>query len=161
MIKKVHGMQKVVLILFVPWIVVYALYIFPLISPGFGGARPITARLIGDTQRIQRINTVIAAAGSSPAYLFLFAQAMQDEAMAMGMEKDDARLLVQQALLGSAEMICHNPDLELSELRAQVTSKGGTTAQAVNTFIDEGLKEIVSKSMRAAVARAEEMAKQL
>ncbi|WP_334030163.1 pyrroline-5-carboxylate reductase [Alteromonas sp. P256] len=107
------------------------------------------------------INGVIAAAGSSPAYFFLFLQNMQEEAMNMGFDKDQSRLMVQQAMLGAAEMVCNNPDLELSELRAQVTSKGGTTAQAVNTFIDEGLKDIVSKSMRAAVARAEEMAKQL
>jgi len=107
------------------------------------------------------INGVIAAAGSSPAYFFLFLQNMQEEAMAMGFDKDQSRLMVQQAMLGAAEMVCNNPDLELSELRAQVTSKGGTTAEAVNTFIDEGLKDIVSKSMRAAVSRAEEMAKQL
>mmetsp|Transcript_54205 Transcript_54205/g.172046 ORF Transcript_54205/g.172046 Transcript_54205/m.172046 type:complete len:274 (-) Transcript_54205:106-927(-) len=104
-----------------------------------------------------QINTVIAAAGSSPAYVFLFAQAMQDEAIKMGLSKDDARLLVQQAILGSAEMICHNPDLELSELRAQVTSKGGTTHEAIRTFQDNKLEAIVSKAMQAAVARAIEM----
>ena len=107
------------------------------------------------------INGVIAAAGSSPAYFFLFLQNMQEEAMNMGFDKEQSRLMVQQAMLGAAEMVCNNPDLELSELRAQVTSKGGTTAEAVNTFINEGLKDIVSKSMRAAVARADEMAKQL
>lgn len=106
------------------------------------------------------INGVIAAAGSSPAYFFLFLQAMQEEAMNMGFDKDAARTMVQQACLGAAEMVCQNPDLELSELRAQVTSKGGTTAAAVNTLIDEGLSDIVSKAMRAAVSRAEEMAKQ-
>lgn len=101
-----------------------------------------------------QINTVIAAAGSSPAYLYLFAQAMQDEAIKMGLSKDDSRLLVQQALLGSAEMICHNPDLEISELRAQVTSKGGTTHEAVRTFQENNLEAIVSKAMQAAVSRA-------
>lgn len=106
------------------------------------------------------INGVIAAAGSSPAYFFLFLQAMQDKAMALGFEKDDARELVQQAMLGAAEMVVQNQDLELSELRAQVTSKGGTTAAACNTFIDLGIEEIVGKAMQAAVDRAEEMAKQ-
>ncbi|WP_018983268.1 pyrroline-5-carboxylate reductase [Salinimonas chungwhensis] len=107
------------------------------------------------------INAVIAAAGSSPAYFFLFLQAMQEEAMNMGFDKDAARLMVQQSMLGAAEMVCNNPDLELSELRAQVTSKGGTTAAAVNTLIDEGLSDTVAKAMRAAVSRAEEMAKEL
>lgn len=108
----------------------------------------------------EQINTVIAAAGSSPAYFFLFAQAMQDEAMKMGLNKSDARLLVQQAMKGSAEMISHNSSLELSELRAQVTSKGGTTHEAIETFRKSGLEETVAKSMRAAVARAKEMSKQ-
>ena len=107
------------------------------------------------------INGVIAAAGSSPAYFFLFLQAMQEESMRMGFDKETARAMVQQAMLGAAEMVCHNPDIELSELRAQVTSKGGTTAAAVNTLIDEGLQGTVSHAMQAAVARAEEMAKQL
>ncbi|ALM89444.1 MULTISPECIES: pyrroline-5-carboxylate reductase [Alteromonas] len=119
---------------------------------------------VGETVWVEEedgINGVIAAAGSSPAYFFLFLQAMQDEAINMGFDKAQSRLMVQQAMLGAAEMVCHNPDLELSELRAQVTSKGGTTAAAVNTLIDQGLSDIVSNAMRAAVARAEEMAKQL
>ena len=107
------------------------------------------------------INGVIAAAGSSPAYFFLFLQAMQEEAINMGFDEQAARTMVQQSMLGAAEMVCQNPDLELSELRAQVTSKGGTTAAAVNTLIDEGLQETVAKAMRAAVSRAEEMAKEL
>ncbi|QJR80062.1 pyrroline-5-carboxylate reductase [Alteromonas pelagimontana] len=119
---------------------------------------------VGETVWVEQeegINGVIAAAGSSPAYFFLFLQAMQEEAMNMGFEKDIARKMVQQAMLGAAEMVCHNQNLELSELRAQVTSKGGTTAAACNTLIDEGLSDTVAKAMRAAVARAEEMAKQL
>ncbi|MDN4501697.1 pyrroline-5-carboxylate reductase [Alteromonadaceae bacterium BrNp21-10] len=107
------------------------------------------------------IDAVIAAAGSSPAYFFLFLESMQNEAENMGFDKATARLLVQQAMLGSAEMVCHNPQLELSELRAQVTSKGGTTAQAIASFQDSGLPAIVSKAMQAAVTRAQEMAKQI
>lgn len=103
------------------------------------------------------INTVIAAAGSSPAYFFLFLQAMQDEAIAMGCGKDTARVLVEQAMLGAAEMVCHNQDLELSELRAQVTSKGGTTAAAIKQFLDGDLNGLVKQSMQAAVNRAQEM----
>jgi pyrroline-5-carboxylate reductase len=66
---------------------------------------------------------------------------------------------VQQAMLGAAEMVCHNPQLEISELRAQVTSKAGTTAAALESFAAHNLNEIVAKSMQAAVARAQEMAK--
>lgn len=66
---------------------------------------------------------------------------------------------MQQSALGAAEMVVANPDTELSTLREQVTSKGGTTAEALRTFNENHLSEIVAKAMQAAVARAEEMEK--
>lgn len=105
------------------------------------------------------INGVIAAAGSAPAYFFLFMEAMQTEAIAQGFDQATARLLVQQAALGAAEMVVANQDTELSTLREQVTSKGGTTAEAIRTFNDHQLSDIVAKAMQAAVARAQEMEK--
>lgn len=105
------------------------------------------------------INGVIAAAASAPAYFFLFMEAMQKETMAQGFDKETARLLVQQSALGAAEMVKANPDLELETLRLQVTSKGGTTAQAIETFQQHNLSETVAKAMQAAVARAQEMEK--
>jgi pyrroline-5-carboxylate reductase len=106
------------------------------------------------------INGVIAAAGSSPAYFFLFLEAMQKEAVEQGFDKNTARLLVQQAMLGAAEMVCHNPHLELSELRTQVTSKGGTTAKAIESFQQQGLEQMVANAMQAAITRAQQMAEQ-
>jgi pyrroline-5-carboxylate reductase len=103
------------------------------------------------------LDGVIAAAGSSPAYFFAFLEAMQHEAEQQGFSRDTARLLVQQAMLGAAEMVCQNPQLEISELRTQVTSKGGTTAQALACFAEHGLGDIVAKAMQAAVTRAKEM----
>ncbi|MCF2948372.1 pyrroline-5-carboxylate reductase [Paraglaciecola aquimarina] len=104
------------------------------------------------------IDAVIAAAGSSPAYFFLFLEAMQKEAENLGFNKNTARLLVQQSMLGAAEMVCHNPSLELSELRTQVTSKGGTTAKAIESFQQQNLESVVANAMQAAVKRAQEMA---
>ncbi|MFV0575239.1 MAG: pyrroline-5-carboxylate reductase [Vibrio sp.] len=106
-----------------------------------------------------QINNIIAAAGSAPAYFFLFMEAMQKEAIAQGFDEDTARLLVQQSALGAAEMVVANPELELSTLREQVTSKGGTTEQALITFNQNNLSDIVAKAMQAAVNRAEEMEK--
>ena len=103
------------------------------------------------------INNVIAAAGSAPAYFFLFMEAMQNEAMAQGFDSETARLLVQQSALGAAEMVIANPHIELSTLREQVTSKGGTTAEAIRTFNEHQLSDIVAKAMQAAVIRAQEM----
>ncbi|GAA0341753.1 pyrroline-5-carboxylate reductase [Bowmanella denitrificans] len=117
---------------------------------------------VGKTAWVEKesmLDAVTAAAGSSPAYFFLFLEAMQDTAMQMGFDKDTARLLVEQAMLGAAHMVCHNSDLELSTLRAQVTSKGGTTAAAIEQFEQQGLRELVNNAMQAAVNRAGEMSK--
>lgn len=103
------------------------------------------------------INSVIAAAGSAPAYFFLFMEAIEREALNMGFTSEQARLLVEQTALGSAQMVVDS-DLPLSELRAQVTSKGGTTAEAVRTLQEGQMPELVAKAMRAAVTRAEQMA---
>lgn len=107
------------------------------------------------------IDGVIAAAGSSPAYFFLFLEAMAQKAEDLGFTPEQARKMVQQAMLGSAELVCRNEDVPLSELRNQVTSKGGTTAQAVAHLQNRGLETIVAGAMQAAVDRAEEMSKQL
>lgn len=105
------------------------------------------------------INDIIAAAGSAPAYFFLFMEAIQQQAIASGFDGDTARLLVQQTALGAAKMVSENPDTDLATLRQQVTSKGGTTAEAVRTLEENDMRGIVAKAMQAAVTRAEEMEK--
>lgn len=106
------------------------------------------------------INIIIAAAGSAPAYFFLFMEAMQAEAQRLGLDKQTARELVQQTALGAAKMVVANPTLELNHLREHVTSTGGTTAQALHVFNHYQLSETVAKAMQAAVGRAEEMESQ-
>ena len=103
------------------------------------------------------LNSVIAASGSAPAYFFLFMQLMAEEAERMGFSAEQARLLVQQTALGAAAMVEQNPDLSLQTLREQVTSKGGTTAEAVKTFQEQGLMALTARAMQAAVTRAGEM----
>ncbi|WP_413112965.1 pyrroline-5-carboxylate reductase [Thaumasiovibrio sp. DFM-14] len=119
-------------------------------------------RAVGEVcwvEQESKINQVIAAAGSAPAYFFLFMEAMQQEAIRQGMDADTARLLVQQSAIGAAEMVKANPELTLSMLREQVTSKGGTTAEAIRTFNEHHLSDTVAKAMQAAVTRAQEMEK--
>jgi pyrroline-5-carboxylate reductase len=105
------------------------------------------------------INGVIAAAGSAPAYFFLFMDAMQQEAERMGFSSQAARDLVQQAAIGAAALAAANPEISLTTLREQVTSKGGTTAEALRVFNEQRLPETVAKAMQAAVSRAQEMEK--
>ncbi|SLM64418.1 MULTISPECIES: pyrroline-5-carboxylate reductase [Dickeya] len=104
-----------------------------------------------------QINGVIAAAGSAPAYFFLFMEAMQQEAMRQGFDADTARLLVQQAASGAAALVEASPDVALSQLRENVTSKGGTTAEALRVFNERQLGQAVADAMQAAVHRAQEM----
>ncbi|MGV6988013.1 pyrroline-5-carboxylate reductase [Testudinibacter sp. P80/BLE/0925] len=103
------------------------------------------------------INSVIAASGSSPAYFFLFLEAMQSELVNMQLSPQTARALIQQAMLGAAQMVIENPQTDLATLRAQVTSKGGTTAAAIAVFEQRQLAQTVAQAMQAAVARAQEM----
>ncbi|MCE9678044.1 pyrroline-5-carboxylate reductase [Shewanella sp. AS1] len=106
------------------------------------------------------LNQVIALAGSSPAYFFLMMEAMIDSAKQDGVDEATARALVQQAALGAAHMVKENQQLSAGQLRENVTSKGGTTAQALATFEDAGLRTIVRQAMHNCMARAQEMAKQ-
>ncbi len=127
--------------------------------------RDFTAELMSATGRIcwvdteKGINDIIAVAGSAPAYFFLFMEAMQQEALKLGFDADTARLLVQQTAVGAAAMAEANQDTSFTTLREQVTSKGGTTAEALRVFNEQHLPETVSKAMQAAIARATEMEK--
>jgi pyrroline-5-carboxylate reductase len=106
-----------------------------------------------------KINDIIAVAGSAPAYYFLFMEAMEKHAKQLGFTPEESRMLVQQTALGSTQMVAHNTDVEISTLRANVTSKGGTTHAAIEQFKDDGIDDIVKNAMNAAITRAEEMAK--
>lgn len=103
------------------------------------------------------INGVIAAAGSSPAYFFAILEAMQAATQDLGFNEQDSRNLVQQAMLGAAKMVIENPDISLATLRAQVTSKGGATAKAIEHFQNHEFSSIVQGAMNAAVSRSKEM----
>jgi pyrroline-5-carboxylate reductase len=107
----------------------------------------------------EKINEITAVSGSGPAYFFLFMEAMEKQAKAFGFSDEISRKLVQQTAIGAANMVVTNSELEISQLRANVTSKGGTTHAALTTFIDDGLTELVSKAMNSALDRAQEMAK--
>ena len=107
-----------------------------------------------------QINDVIAVTGSAPAYFYYFMQAMQEKAEQLGFASEQARAMVVQTALGAATMAAGTTDT-LAELRAQVTSKGGTTYQAIQTFEQAGLNHLVADAMQAAIARAQEMSQTL
>ncbi|WP_108649347.1 pyrroline-5-carboxylate reductase [Dongshaea marina] len=112
------------------------------------------------TQDEEQLNGVIAAAGSAPAYFFLMMEAMIDHARSLGFNEQEARMMVQQTALGAAEMARQNPEVSLAELRAQVTSRGGATACAIDSFEQHNFRQGVANAMNAAIARASEMEQQ-
>ena len=106
-----------------------------------------------------QMHAVTAASGSSPAYFFQFLEAMQQGLIEMGLDEKQSRELVQQAMLGSAKLVIENPQTALSTLRENVTSKGGTTAAALNVFNQHQFNDIIKQAMQACVARSQEMEK--
>jgi len=104
------------------------------------------------------IDKITCVSGSGPAYFFLFMEAMEQQAKALGFSKAESRLLVQQTAQGAASMVVNNPEVEIGQLRTNVTSKGGTTQAALQQFTDGELPELVEKAMHAALNRAKELA---
>ena len=106
----------------------------------------------------EHMNEVIAVNGSSPAYIYLFAKAMADYAVSVGIEYDKAMSLICATLEGSAAMLRESgdsPDI----LIQKVSSKGGTTIEALNKLREHGFTEAVTDAMKACTDRAEELGK--
>ncbi|TWI00347.1 pyrroline-5-carboxylate reductase [Luteimonas cucumeris] len=102
------------------------------------------------------MDAVTAVSGSGPAYVFLLAEAMESAAREQGLPDDAARALVLQTVLGAARMLVES-DAPPAELRRRVTSPGGTTQAAIETFEAGGFRELVAK----AIAQATERGRQL
>lgn len=103
------------------------------------------------------IDTITAVSGSGPAYFFAFMEAMQAAAIQLGLSAEDAQILVKQTSLGAATMAQHE---DISLLRQNVTSKGGTTEKALDFFNQQQFNQIVSGAMTAAKNRAETLARE-
>ena len=106
------------------------------------------------------MDTVTALSGSGPAYFFYFMEAMEKAATEMGLSNEHARLLTIETALGAAKMALLSAS-DLAELRKQVTSPGGTTEQALNTFQEGKLEELVHEAMSAAKQRSIELSQLL
>ncbi|MEM1107409.1 MAG: pyrroline-5-carboxylate reductase [Planctomycetota bacterium] len=101
------------------------------------------------------LDAVTAVSGSGPAYVFLLAEAMAEAAVEMGLGGCHD-LLVQQTILGAAKLMLES-DESPEALRRKVTSPGGTTQAAIESFQASGFEEIVTKALRAARDRSVEL----
>ena len=113
---------------------------------------------VGITVRVEesQIDAVTALSGSGPAYVFYLLEGMLAAAEEMGLEKETARTLALQTVEGAARLMKDSGE-EAAELRAKVTSKGGTTEAAIHTLNDENVKGAIMKALKAAEARSVEL----
>jgi pyrroline-5-carboxylate reductase len=102
------------------------------------------------------IDMATAVSGSGPAYFFLFLEALTDAAVSIGMPRDLGRQLATQTLLGSGRLV-EKSGREAADLRQMVTSKGGTTAEALRVFAEGDFKRLVEDAVAAAYRRAREL----
>ncbi|MEG0429959.1 MAG: pyrroline-5-carboxylate reductase [Anaerovoracaceae bacterium] len=119
------------------------------IFKGIGEVEEVTEDLIHD---------VIGVSGSSPAYTYMFIEALANSAEKYGMDSGKARKFAAQAVLGAAKMVLESEE-SLEQLRVNVCSPNGTTIEAVNTLMDNGFMKKVEEGFDAAVKRSKEMEK--
>jgi pyrroline-5-carboxylate reductase len=106
------------------------------------------------------MDAVTALSGSGPAYVFAFLEAMQSAGEKLGLDPASARKLAYATLEGATQL-AHNSDEHAGVLRERVTSKGGTTAAALEVMKQQGWHEILEKAIDAANQRGKAMGDEL
>ncbi len=125
---------------------------------------------VGQTLTVpeSQMDAVTAVSGSGPAYFFLFVEALVDAGVAAGLSRPVATDLAVQTMAGSAAMLLDRrtaagagsaaqPDTAAAELRAMVTSPGGTTAAGLRELERGGLRAAVAAAVEAAKTRSEQL----
>ncbi len=102
------------------------------------------------------MDTVIGVSGSSPAYVYLFIEAMADAAVADGMPRAQAYKFAAQSVLGAAKMVLETKT-HPGALKDAVCSPGGTTIEAVAILEQQGLRSAVISAQRACVQKSRDL----
>ncbi len=102
------------------------------------------------------LDMATAVSGSGPAYVFLFIEALVDAAVEIGLDREMAMRMVLQTVKGSA-LYAERSAAEPATLRAQVTSKGGTTEAALRELEDAGVRAAFARAVAAAHKRSKEL----
>ena len=106
------------------------------------------------------LDPVTAVSASGPAYVFYFIEALRDAAVELGLDAAAGNRLAIETFLGAAKLAAQSPD-DVSLLRERVTSRGGTTAAALEVMQREQVKAHIVLAVRAASARATQMGDEL
>ncbi|MCL1831136.1 MAG: pyrroline-5-carboxylate reductase [Oscillospiraceae bacterium] len=105
-----------------------------------------------------RFNEVIPVNGSSPAFIYLFAKIIAEQAAEYGLDYDSSLKMISDTLIGSAKMIIESGK-SVDELIDNVSSKGGTTVAALQAMQQTGFSEALAAGFVACVERAYELGK--
>lgn len=121
----------------------------------------ILKQIIGTFSMVEQIDeklfdAVVSVSGSSPAYVFMFIEAMADAAVIQGMPRNQAYRFASQAVMGSAKMVLETGK-HPGELKDMVCSPGGTTIEAVAMLEEKGFRSAVIEAMRVCGAKSANM----
>lgn len=95
--------------------------------------------------------------GSGPAYVYYFAKTMVDSLVEWGVDANEARVMVTQLFKGSSALMELSSDKTISSLIDEVTSKGGVTICAIDSYRSEDLSGITQRALKAAYQRSKDL----
>lgn len=136
------------------------------ISPGGAASKDDTAvarlifNAIGRTVILQEqhMDAVTGLSGSGPAYIFMIIEALADGGVHEGLDRNTAKLLAAQTVLGSAKMVLDGGS-HTGELKDMVTSPGGTTIRGLRVMEEQGVRIAMMNAVIAACERSRELGK--
>ncbi|MBI1301780.1 MAG: pyrroline-5-carboxylate reductase [Alphaproteobacteria bacterium] len=112
------------------------------------------------TSKESHMDAVTAVSGGGPAYVFHLIEALTEAAKRAGLPNEMAEMLVRTTLIGSAALVEQRSDITAATLRAQVTSKGGTTAAGLEKLMDGRFSAALTDTVQAATSRSIELSQQ-
>lgn len=117
-------------------------------------------RAVGKAEEISEsmMDCVVGVSGSSPAYVYLFIEALADGAVAQGMKREQAYTFAAQSVLGAAKMVL-STGIHPGILKDMVCSPGGTTIEAVQSLERNGFRNAVMEAVEAASNKSKAMSK--
>lgn len=105
------------------------------------------------------VHAVIGASGSSPAYAYMFIDAIAKASQAEGLAYEDALIFAAQSVMGASKMVMES-GMDPTALRIAVCSPNGTTIEAVHKLQENGFEQCVGEAVHAAAERSREMSKE-
>jgi pyrroline-5-carboxylate reductase len=135
------------------------LYAMPETRESERAAAEAVLQAVGSTLWVERedlLDAVTAVSGSGPAYVFYFAEALEEAAASLGFDEQSARRLAIETFAGAMRLAAQSPEPP-AVLRARVTSPGGTTERALQSLEGNQVKRAIIEAVRAAAERAREL----